>query len=220
MKVKIENSWKRELKKIFDSRFFYTITKAIKKEYKSNEVYPKGSDIFNAFNLCPFDKLKVVIIGQDPYHGYGQANGLCFSVNSNIKIPPSLKNIYKELKYNYSDFTFRDGDLSNWANQGVLLLNSILTVRKGQPGSHKQIGWEIFTDSVIKTISKRKKKIVFILWGAFAKSKSKLIDKNKHLILESSHPSPFSAYSGFFHQNHFIKTNDYLSKNGYKKIDW
>lgn len=220
MKVKIENSWKRELKKIFDSRFFYTITKAIKKEYKSNEVYPKGSDIFNAFNLCPFDKLKVVIIGQDPYHGYGQANGLCFSVNSNIKIPPSLKNIYKELKYNYSDFTFKDGDLSNWANQGVLLLNSILTVRKGQPGSHKQIGWEIFTDSVIKTISKRKKKIVFILWGAFAKSKSKLIDKNKHLILESSHPSPFSAYSGFFHQNHFIKTNDYLSKNGYKKIDW
>lgn len=220
MKVKIENSWKRELKKIFDSRFFYTITKAIKKEYKSNEVYPKGSDIFNAFNLCPFDKLKVVIIGQDPYHGYGQANGLCFSVNSNIKIPPSLKNIYKELKYNYSDFTFNDGDLSNWANQGVLLLNSILTVRKGQPGSHKQIGWEIFTDSVIKTISKRKKKIVFILWGAFAKSKSKLIDKNKHLILESSHPSPFSAYSGFFHQNHFIKTNDYLSKNGYKKIDW
>ena len=220
MKVKIENSWKRELKKIFDSRFFYTITKAIKKEYKSNEVYPKGSDIFNAFNLCPFNKLKVVIIGQDPYHGYGQANGLCFSVNSNIKIPPSLKNIYKELKYNYSDFTFKDGDLSNWANQGVLLLNSILTVRKGQPGSHKQIGWEIFTDSVIKTISKRKKKIVFILWGAFAKSKSKLIDKNKHLILESSHPSPFSAYSGFFHQNHFIKTNDYLSKNGYKKIDW
>ena len=220
MKVKIENSWKRELKKIFDSRFFYTITKAIKKEYKSNEVYPKGSDIFNAFNLCPFDKLKVVIIGQDPYHGYGQANGLCFSVNSNIKIPPSLKNIYKELKYNYSDFTFKDGDLSNWANQGVLLLNSILTVRKGQPGSHKQIGWEIFTDSVIKTISKRKEKIVFILWGAFAKSKSKLIDKNKHLILESSHPSPFSAYSGFFHQNHFIKTNDYLSKNGYKKIDW
>ena len=220
MKVKIENSWKRELKKIFDSRFFYTITKAIKKEYKSNEVYPKGSDIFNAFNLCPFNKLKVVIIGQDPYHGYGQANGLCFSVNSNIKIPPSLKNIYKELKYNYSDFTFNDGDLSNWANQGVLLLNSILTVRKGQPGSHKQIGWEIFTDSVIKTISKRKKKIVFILWGAFAKSKSKLIDKNKHLILESSHPSPFSAYSGFFHQNHFIKTNDYLSKNGYKKIDW
>lgn len=220
MKVKIENSWKRELKKIFDSRFFYTITKAIKKEYKSNEVYPKGSDIFNAFNLCPFDKLKVVIIGQDPYHGYGQANGLCFSVNSNIKIPPSLKNIYKELKYNYSDFTFKDGDLSNWANQGVLLLNSILTVRKGQPGSHKQIGWEIFTDSVIKTISKRKKKIVFILWGAFAKSKSKLIDKNKHLILESSHPSPFSAYSGFFHQNHFIKTNNYLSKNGYKKIDW
>ncbi|MAR85118.1 MAG: uracil-DNA glycosylase [Cytophagia bacterium] len=220
MKVKIENSWKHELKKIFDSRFFYTITKAIKKEYKSNEVYPKGSDIFNAFNLCPFDKLKVVIIGQDPYHGYGQANGLCFSVNSNIKIPPSLKNIYKELKYNYSDFTFKDGDLSNWANQGVLLLNSILTVRKGQPGSHKQIGWEIFTDSVIKTISKRKKKIVFILWGAFAKSKSKLIDKNKHLILESSHPSPFSAYSGFFHQNHFIKTNNYLSKNGYKKIDW
>ena len=164
MKVKIENSWKRELKKIFDSRFFYTITKAIKKEYKSNEVYPKGSDIFNAFNLCPFDKLKVVIIGQDPYHGYGQANGLCFSVNSNIKIPPSLKNIYKELKYNYSDFTFKDGDLSNWANQGVLLLNSILTVRKGQPGSHKQIGWEIFTDSVIKTISKRKKKL-FLFCG-------------------------------------------------------
>ena len=153
MKVKIENSWNHELKKIFTSSFFYNITEAIKKEYKSNEVYPKGSDIFNAFNLCPFDKLKVVIIGQDPYHGFGQANGLCFSVNSNIKIPPSLKNIYKELKNNYSDFTFKDGDLSNWANQGVLLLNSILTVRKGQPGSHKHIGWEIFTDSVIKIIS-------------------------------------------------------------------
>ena len=220
MKVKIENSWNHELKKIFTSRFFYTITEAIKKEYKSNEVYPKGSYIFNAFNLCPFDKLKVVIIGQDPYHGFGQANGLCFSVNSNIKIPPSLKNIYKELKNNYSDFTFKDGDLSNWANQGVLLLNSILTVRKGQPGSHKHIGWEIFTDSVIKIISKRKKNIVFILWGAFAKSKCKLIDKNKHLILESSHPSPFSAYNGFFNQNHFFNTNDYLTKNGYKKIDW
>tara|TARA_B100000214_G_scaffold159946_1_gene114781 strand:+ start:481 stop:1143 length:663 start_codon:yes stop_codon:yes gene_type:complete len=220
LKVKIENSWKHELKKIFTSRFFYNITEAIKKEYKSNEVYPKGSNIFNAFNLCPFDKLKVVIIGQDPYHGFGQANGLCFSVNSNIKIPPSLKNIYKELKNNYSDFAFKDGDLSSWANQGVLLLNSILTVRKGQPGSHKHIGWEIFTDSIIKIISKRKKNIVFILWGAFAKSKSKLIDKNKHLILESSHPSPFSAYNGFFHQNHFIKTNDYLIINGYKKIDW
>ena len=220
MKVKIHYTWEKELQQIFNNEFFIKLTNSVRDEYKNHEIYPPGKDIFNAFNLCPFDKLKVVIIGQDPYHGFGQANGLCFSVNSNIKIPPSLKNIYKELKNNYSDFTFKDGDLSNWANQGVLLLNSILTVRKGQPGSHKHIGWEIFTDSVIKIISKRKKNIVFILWGAFAKSKCKLIDKNKHLILESSHPSPFSAYNGFFNQNHFFNTNDYLTKNGYKKIDW
>ena len=221
MKVKIDKTWERELNKIFNSNFFKDLTNNVRNEYKNFDIYPSGKDIFNAFNLCPFDKINVVILGQDPYHGINQANGLCFSVNKGVMLPPSLKNIYKELKNNYDNFEYIDGDLSHWANQGVLLLNSILTVRKGLPGSHKEIGWEIFTDMVINLISKRKKNIVFLMWGSFAKSKIRLIENiDKHLILSSTHPSPFSAYNGFFENNHFRKANDYLKKNKKNIIIW
>ena len=220
MRVKIEESWNYVLNPFFNQTIFKSLTDNIKKEYRNHIIYPKGNEIFNAFNLCSFDNLKVVIIGQDPYHGEGQANGLSFSVNKNIKIPPSLNNIFIELKNNYPNYRYANGDLSRWAKQGVLLLNSILTVRKSQPGSHRKIGWERFTDYVIKTISSQKKNIVFILWGSFAKSKADIIDKREHLILESSHPSPFSAHKGFFNNNHFIKVNEYLNDNNIKTIEW
>ena len=220
MRVKIEESWNYILNPFFNQTIFKSLTDNIKKEYRNHIIYPKGNEIFNAFNLCPFDNLKVVIIGQDPYHGEGQANGLSFSVNKNIKIPPSLNNIFIELKNNYPNYRYSNGDLSRWAKQGVLLLNSILTVRKSQPGSHRKLGWERFTDYVIKTISSQKKNIVFILWGSFAKSKADIIDKREHLILESSHPSPFSAHKGFFNNNHFIKVNEYLNDNNIKTIEW
>tara|TARA_B100000902_G_C27317969_1_gene922484 strand:+ start:3777 stop:4442 length:666 start_codon:yes stop_codon:yes gene_type:complete len=221
LKVKIDKTWENELNEIFNSNFFQDLTNNVKKEYKNYEVFPPGKDILNSFNLCSFDKMNVVILGQDPYHGVNQANGLCFSVNKGIKIPPSLKNIYKELKNNYNNFEYIDGDLSHWAKQGVLLLNSILTVRKGLPGSHKEIGWEKFTDMVINLISKRRNNIVFLLWGSFAKSKIRLIENiDKHLILSSAHPSPFSAYNGFFDNNHFKKANDYLKKNKKDIINW
>ena len=176
MKVKIDSTWEKELIEIFNSDFFIELTKNVRNEYKKYKVFPQGKNIFNAFNLCPFDKLKVVILGQDPYHGINQANGLCFSVNKGVTVPPSLKNIYKELRNNFENYKYGDGDLSKWAEDGVLLLNSILTVRKGLPGSHKDIGWEKFTDMVINLISKRKNNIVFLLWGSFAKSKIKLIE--------------------------------------------
>ena len=221
MKVKIEKSWLKELDHIFKKEYFINLTKKVREEYKYNEIYPKAKNIFNAFELCPFDDIKVVIIGQDPYHGKNQANGLSFSVNKNIKLPPSLKNIFKELKYNYPDFNFKDGDLSTWAKQGVLLLNSILTVRDNKPASHRKLGWQKFTDSVINLISQKKDNIVFILWGDFAKSKKEMIKRqDSHLILISPHPSPFSAYKGFFGQNHFKKVNDYLEENGIEIINW
>ncbi len=220
MKVKIENSWEKELSEIFKQPFFKDLVTKVRNEY-NNIVYPEGKNIFRAFDLCPFNNIKVVILGQDPYHGPNQANGLSFSVNKGISLPPSLKNIYKELKYNYDDFIYTDGDLSKWAENGVLLLNSILTVRKGEPGSHKDLGWIKFTDFIINLISVKKKNIVFILWGSFAKSKLNLIEnKNNHLILSSTHPSPFSANNGFFKNFHFKKTNDYLFKNKIEKIKW
>ena len=220
MRVKIEESWNNVLEKFFNKDYFKLLVEKVRNEYKFNTIYPKGDKIFNAFNLCPFDSLKVVIIGQDPYHGKGQANGLSFSVEKNIKIPPSLKNIFIELKNNYPEYEYSNGDLTRWGNQGVLLLNSILTVRKSEPGSHSNIGWEKFTDFVIKNISSKKRNVVFLLWGKYAQSKSRLIDENKHLILKSSHPSPFSAHKGFFKNFHFKKTNEYLLLNNIKEINW
>ena len=221
MKVKIHHTWNKELQDIFLKESFNDLASKVKEEYANHRIYPSAKNIFHAFNLCPFDKIKVVILGQDPYHGENQANGLSFSVNKGISIPPSLKNIYKELSNNFQDFNFQDGDLSPWATQGVLLINSILTVRKGKPGSHQGIGWEDFTDEVIKIISKRKKNIVFLLWGSFAKSKVVLINnKKEHLILSSSHPSPFSAHKGFFGNNHFKKANEYLRNKSIVEINW
>ena len=221
MKVKIHHTWNKELQDIFLKDSFNNLVNKVKEEYANHRIYPSGKNIFQAFNLCPFDKIKVIILGQDPYHGENQANGLSFSVNKGISIPPSLKNIYKELSNNFQDFNFHDGDLSPWASQGVLLINSILTVRKGKPGSHQGIGWQDFTDEVIKIISKRKKNIVFLLWGSFAKSKVVLINnKKEHLILSSSHPSPFSAHKGFFGNNHFKKANEYLKNKSIVEINW
>jgi len=186
-----------------------------------NKIYPKGADIFNAFNITPFDKVEVVILGQDPYHGDNQAHGLSFSVQKGITVPPSLRNIYKELTTDIPGFTTPNhGNLTEWAEQGVLLLNASLTVRAGMPGSHQKKGWEIFTDTVIKTISDKKEGIIFILWGAFAQAKAELIDTKKHHIIKSPHPSPFSADRGFFDSKPFSKTNAILVKKGRKPIDW
>ena len=184
-------------------------------------VYPKGADIFNAFNHTPFDKVKVVILGQDPYHGQGQAHGLSFSVQKGITVPPSLKNMYKELAEEFPDFkTPSHGDLTAWADQGVLLLNATLTVRANEAGSHQKRGWEIFTDYVISQLSAKKTGLVFLLWGRFAQQKESLIDTNKHFVLKAAHPSPFSAYNGFFGSNHFKKTNEILEKQGLEPVNW
>ena len=220
MNVKIEKSWKKILNREFKKEYFNYLVTFLKDEYKNNIIYPPGKKIFSSFDYCPFDKVKVVIIGQDPYHGINQANGLCFSVNKEIKIPPSLFNIFKEIKSDVGIDIPNHGDLKRWAIQGVLLLNSVLTVRQNLPGSHSNKGWENFTDKVISIISKNKNNIVFLLWGSYAKSKLKNIDQNKHLILTSSHPSPFSAYNGFFNSYHFSKTNKYLKKNNIREIKW
>ena len=220
MEVKIEKSWKKVLNNEFKKEYFNSLVSFLKDEYKNKIIYPPGRRIFSSFNFCPFDKVKVVIIGQDPYHGINQANGLCFSVNNDIKIPPSLFNIFKELKYDIGIDIPKDGNLERWAIQGVLLLNSILTVRKNCPGSHSNKGWENFTDEVISILSKNKNNLVFLLWGNYAKSKLKIIDQNNHFILTSSHPSPFSANNGFFNSFHFSQTNSYLKKNKIKEIKW
>ncbi|MFC1720792.1 uracil-DNA glycosylase [Patescibacteria group bacterium] len=213
--IKIEKSWKKILNEYFEREDFQALTDFVEKEYVSKEVYPPPKQIFRAFDLCPFSKVSVVILGQDPYHGAEQANGLCFSVNEGIKLPPSLKNILKEV-----GIERENGDLEGWAKQGVLMLNAVLTVIKNSPASHAGKGWEGFTDFVIKKISDEKENVVFVLWGNYARAKSVLIDKNKHLILEAPHPSPFSAYSGFFGCDHFKKANEYLTKNNKKPINW
>jgi uracil-DNA glycosylase len=192
----------------------------VRAEYKSYRIYPPGSQIFNAFNLCPFDKVKVVIIGQDPYHGPGQAHGLCFSVNDGVPFPPSLRNIFKEVNADTGAPIPQSGNLTRWATQGVLLLNATLTVREHSAGSHQRRGWESFTDAVIRIISEQKSKVVFILWGAYAQSKASLIDSSRHLVLRSVHPSPLSAHAGFFGNHHFSLANDYLVRNGLTSIDW
>lgn len=220
IKVEIEETWKKELIEFFESDLFENIASKVKGEYKTKTIYPNPKNIFRAFNLTPFDKVKVVILGQDPYHGMGQANGLCFSVPKGITPPPSLKNIYKEIKSDIGKVASEDGDLTHWSEQGVFLLNSILTVVKNSPASHHNIGWEAFTDNVIKTLSDKRENLVFILWGAYAQKKEDLIDSKKHLILKSPHPSPFSADRGFFGNKHFSKTNEYLEENGVGGINW
>jgi uracil-DNA glycosylase len=220
MNVKIHDSWKAQLDYEFEQDYFVKLVKFLKKEYSKKTIYPKGGQIFTAFNLCPFDKVKVVILGQDPYHGPNQAHGLAFSVPDNVAIPPSLKNIFKEIKNELNIEVPKSGNLERWAKQGVFLLNTILTVRAGLPGSHRGKGWEIFTDQVIHILSKKKNNLVFLLWGRFAQQKLQFIDKKKHLVLTSAHPSPFSANRGFFGNQHFIKTNEYLSQHGIESIAW
>ncbi len=216
----IENSWKELLQEEFSKKYFQKLKKFIKEEYSTQKVYPKGSLIFNAFNYCSFDDLKVVILGQDPYHGYNQAHGLSFSVLSDIKKPPSLVNIFKEIQNDIGKKIPESGNLEHWAKQGVLMLNSILTVRKSEPGSHREKGWESFTDAVVDIISQKTSKKVFMLWGAYAQKKGKKIDRNKHLVLEAAHPSPFSAHTGFFNTNHFSRCNEYLNLYNIQEINW
>jgi uracil-DNA glycosylase len=220
MDVKIEESWKVKLRDEFESPYFHTLTDFIKAEYNSQTVYPPGKDIFRAFDCCNFEDVKVVILGQDPYHGEGQANGLCFSVRQGLRFPPSLLNIFKEIHQDIGKPIPATGDLGHWAEQGVLLLNATLTVRAGTPGSHQNRGWETFTDAVIKKISDEKEHVVFLLWGAYAQKKGEIIDRAKHLVLMSPHPSPFSADRGFFGNKHFSKTNAYLKSKGLKEINW
>lgn len=218
--VKIHPSWLQHVGEEFEKDYFKELIEFVKKEYSSKTVYPEGKNIFRAFELCPFENVKVVILGQDPYHGPKQANGLCFSVNEGIPLPPSLQNIYKEIADDIGTAMPRTGNLDNWARQGVLLLNATLTVRANQAGSHQHKGWEEFTNAVIKAISDQKEHIVFLLWGRYAQKKGEIIDRTKHHVLTAAHPSPFSAYSGFFGCKHFSKTNEYLQKIGEKPIDW
>jgi len=222
MAIDLEPSWLEVLHEEFDKNYMVNLREFLKTEKAAGyKIYPKGSDIFNAFSKTPFDELKVVIIGQDPYHGANQAHGLSFSVQKGITPPPSLKNIYKELLTDIPGFAIPShGDLTEWAEQGVLLLNATLTVRDSTPASHQKKGWEEFTDQVIKTISEKKEGIVFILWGSYAQAKAELIDQKKHFIIKSPHPSPFSADRGFFGSKPFSKTNAILAKEGKKPIDW
>lgn len=220
MDVKIEESWKQRLKTEFEKEYFLRLVDFVKEEYRTRTIYPPGSLIFNAFNLCPFDKVKAVIIGQDPYHGPGQAHGLCFSVRDGVPFPPSLVNIFKEIENDLGIPVPKSGNLERWARQGVLLLNAILTVRANQAGSHQGKGWEQFTDAVIRTLNEEKNNLVFFLWGAYAQNKGAVIDKNRHLVLESVHPSPLSAAKGFFGNRHFSKCNEYLAMHGIEPVKW
>jgi uracil-DNA glycosylase len=216
----IEESWKNLLYKEFQSFYFEELKSFLIEEKKKYAVYPPGKQIFSAFNFTPFDQVKAVIIGQDPYHGNGQANGLCFSVADGIRKPPSLVNIFKEMNVDLGIKIPESGNLEKWAKQGVMLLNATLTVRANQAGSHQNKGWEQFTDAVIRALSDNKEGLVFILWGAFAQAKEKLIDTSKHHILKAAHPSPFSAYNGFFGCRHFSKTNEILRQLGKEEINW
>tara|TARA_R110002012_G_scaffold81945_4_gene207511 strand:- start:45645 stop:46310 length:666 start_codon:yes stop_codon:yes gene_type:complete len=221
MKLEISDSWKPYLQPEFEKPYFQELKTFVKSDYEQHNCYPPESAVFMAFNACPFHETKVVIIGQDPYHGLDQANGLCFSVHDGIAHPPSLKNIFKELESDINKPYPESGNLIHWAKQGVLLLNATLTVRAHEAGSHQNMGWETFTDSVIKIISEQKKDVVFLLWGGFAKKKSKLINTNKHTILTSGHPSPLSANRGYWFGNkHFSKTNMVLENNGFLPIKW
>ncbi len=220
MDVKIEKSWKEQLTDEFSKPYFEQLTSFVKDEYKQNIVYPPGPAIFNAFEHCPFDNVKVVILGQDPYHEPGQAHGLCFSVQDGTPFPPSLVNIFKEIGNDLQKSVPTSGNLMRWADQGVLLLNATLTVRAHQAGSHQNKGWETFTDAVIHRLAEQREHLVYILWGAYAQRKGAFIDTSKNLVLKSAHPSPLSAYRGFFGNHHFSKTNEYLIANGRQPINW
>ena len=220
MNIRIEQSWKEALATEWDAPYFRNLTDFVRDRYKMGRVYPPGNRIFAAFDSCKFDDVKVVILGQDPYHGPGQANGLCFSVNSGVPCPPSLQNIFKEVSDDTGAPLPADGDLSRWARQGVLLLNATLTVDEHLAGSHQGKGWETFTDHVISTISQKLDNVVFILWGSYARGKAPLIDHNRHLVLTSAHPSPLSAYRGFFGNHHFSLANSYLVSHGKTPVVW
>ena len=220
MDVKIEQSWKACLADEFEKPYFKQLTDFVRDEYGKCTVYPPGSMIFNAFDHCPFDKVKVVLLGQDPYHEPGQAHGLCFSVQDGTRFPPSLINIFKEIQSDLGTAIPKSGDLTRWADQGVLLLNATLTVRAHTAGSHQNKGWEAFTDAVIQRLAAQRENIVYILWGAYAQRKGAIIDTAKNLVLQSPHPSPLSASRGFFGNKHFSKTNDYLRETGQEPIEW
>ena len=220
MNVQIEESCKQHLAPEFEKDYFVRLTNFVRQEYQTTTVYPPGRLIFNAFNLCPFDQVKVVIIGQDPYHGPGQAHGLCFSVNDGVPFPPSLQNIFKEIQSDLGTPIPTTGNLTRWANQGVLMLNATLTVRAHQAASHQRQGWEEFTDAAIRALAEERENLVFILWGAYAQKKGAFIDRNKHLVLASAHPSPLSAYNGFFGNKHFSRANEYLIAHGQQPIQW
>ena len=220
MKAKIADSWQQHPGEEFDKPYFEALAAFVRAEYARTTCYPPGNLIFNAFNLCPFDRVKVVLIGQDPYHEPGQAQGLCFSVNDGVQFPPSLVNIFKEIQSDIGTPIPLSGSLVRWAEQGVLLLNATLTVRAHEAASHQRRGWEEFTDAVIKKLSSEREHLVFILWGSYAQSKERLIGTSRHLVLKSAHPSPLSAYRGFFGNHHFSLTNMYLQKQGMQPITW
>ena len=220
MDVRIDTTWKQQLATEFDKPYFVQLTDFVRHEYQTQQIFPPARLIFNAFDLCPFDRVKVVIIGQDPYHGIGQAHGLSFSVNENIELPPSLRNIYKEIRSDLGIEPLPHGNLERWARQGVLLLNATLTVRANMAGSHQGHGWEQFTDCAIKTLATQREHIVFMLWGNYAQQKAQFIDPAQHLILKSVHPSPLSASRGWFGSKHFSQANNYLAAHGLTPIDW
>lgn len=220
MNVKIELGWHEVLKAEFAKPYFGQLVQFVRDEYSQHQVFPPGGQIFNAFHHCPFDQVKLVILGQDPYHGPGQAQGLCFSVNEGVPMPPSLLNIFKEIKDDLGLPIPPHGSLVRWARQGVLLLNATLTVRAHQAGSHQNKGWEEFTTAAVKAISDQKEHVVFMLWGNYALQKGQVIDKSRHFVLESAHPSPFAAHRGFFGNRHFSKANQYLRENGIGEISW
>lgn len=220
MNVRIEESWRERLQPEFDAPYFEQLTDFVRHEYATTRVYPPGREMFAAFEACPFERVKVVILGQDPYHEPGQAHGLCFSVNDGVPFPPSLQNIFKEIHDDIGTPIPMSGNLTRWANQGVLLLNATLTVRAHQAGSHQNRGWERFTDAVIHRLAEEREHLVFILWGAYAKRKGEFIDRAKHLVLQSPHPSPLSAHRGFFGNHHFSRTNEYLMAHGMEPILW
>jgi len=220
MEVKIEAGWKEKLSGEFEKEYFRTLTEFVREEYRTRQVFPPGNKIFNAFDLCPFDRVRVVIIGQDPYHNYGQAHGLCFSVTDGTEFPPSLVNIFKELNRDLGVPVPKSGNLERWASQGVLLLNAILTVRAHQALSHQNRGWERFTDAAISALNRERENLVFLLWGAYAQNKGASIDESKHLVLKTVHPSPLSASRGFFGCSHFSRCNQWLVARGMEPIQW